>query len=102
MNKVNGRILIRISFDKSNIDEVKKLILYLKYMKLKNELELYFAPIHQTSNQQNNLCSFCNVNAFMDTLVIENLYKELYLYAKENGFYVPEHYFNGPPLLNRR
>lgn len=94
--KFNGRFLFRVSFDKSNSDEVKELLKYLKKLKIQNNYLVYLAPIHNTTSQECSNCSFCSTNIYEDQDIIIQKYKELYLYMKNIGFDLPKFYTNGP------
>lgn len=94
--KFNGRFLIRISFDLSNICEVELLVKYISKLQLTNDIDIYFAPIHQTLNQKSNKCSFCNENIYSSNREMLNAYIHLYKFAKDLGFTIPKYYTNGP------
>jgi uncharacterized protein len=96
IEKFKGRFLIRISFDNNNIQEVEELLEYLSNLKINNIIDIYFAPIHQISEQQYNPCSFCSKNIYNDQIELLAIYKKLYSKAKNYGFSIPEYYSNGP------
>ena len=56
----NITIVIRVSFDLSNSNEIKSLLDYLVEENLHQKIILYFAPIHQTRTQKQSGCSFCS------------------------------------------
>lgn len=102
LNKFNGRFLFRISFDKSNILHVKELLSFIKTLKIKNEYQVYLAPIHQTTVQSEHTCSFCskNTTANIDDLI--ELYADLYKYMDSIGLVVPKYISNGPCMTVSR
>lgn len=83
LEKFNGRFLFRISFDKNNVAHVKELLKYLKNINIKNNFEVYLAPIHQTTDQNSNPCSFCSKNTAEDITELIPLYKDLFSYMKD-------------------
>lgn len=96
LKKFNGRFLIRVSFDRNNMFHVKDLLQYIKNLKLQNECEVYLAPIHQTTTQNSQSCSFCSKNTSTDLLEIISQYIELYRYMASLGLDVPKYISNGP------
>ena len=96
LKKFNGRFLFRFSFDKNNILHVKELLKFLKNLKIDNDYQVYLAPIHQTTSQNEQSCSFCSKNTSenLDELLI--LYKELYKYMHQIGLSIPKYISNGP------
>ncbi len=95
IDKFAGIFLFRVSFDKSNILQVKELIKYLKIMRLKNDYEIYLAPIHQTTAQSKSACSFCSRNTSDDLDALICAYKDLYLYMKGLDLPIPKYISNG-------
>lgn len=93
------KIVIRTSFDESNIDEIKKLLVYLHDIGLNKRVLLYFAPIHQTETQKINGCSFCSQHIYDNCGDIANCFCELYDASYELGFQVPTCYTNGPCMV---
>lgn len=96
LEKFNGRFLFRISFDKNNVAHVKELLKYLKNINIKNNFEVYLAPIHQTTDQNSNPCSFCSKNTAEDITELIPLYKDLFSYMKELDLPIPKYISNGP------
>lgn len=94
--KFNGRFLFRVSFDKNNIPHVKELLNYLKNLNIKNDYQIYLAPIHQTTCQNEQTCSFCSRNTSEDLNELLALYTELYGYMHDIGISVPKFISNGP------
>lgn len=94
--KFNGCFVIRVSFDNDNIEDIKKLLSYLKNLDINNEFLIYLAPIHQTTSQNCNLCSFCTENVYENVNEIINIYKELYYHMYKIGLKIPKIYKNGP------
>ena len=90
---------IRIHFGKDNISDVKDLIKYLNDKNLKDNILLYFAPIHQTMEQINSQCSFCSKHIVSDYDEIADLLIDLYATAKEFGYKIPYYYTNGPCMV---
>lgn len=99
LNKFNGRILFRVSFDENNINDVETTLLYLSKLKLNNEHEIYIAPIHQTKEQVCNKCSYCSRNVNDDSKKMISLYKRLFTYMKSIGLKIPKYYTNGPCMF---
>lgn len=99
IDKFNGGFLFRVSFDKSNKDSIKEVLRYIKGLNIKNKYVVYLAPIHNTTNQECNHCSFCCKNVYKDQEETINTYKELYSYMKEIGLNIPKYYTNGPCML---
>lgn len=96
LGKFGGWLLFRVSFDKSNINNVKELLNYIKNLNIQNEYKVYIAPIHQTSSQCESSCSFCSVNTTEDIEKLLELYIELYNYMHKIGMSVPKYISNGP------
>lgn len=96
LKKFNGRFLIRVSFDRNNVLHVKELLQYIKNLRLNNACEVYLAPIHQTTIQNSQSCSFCSKNTSTDLDEIILQYKELYKYMADMGLDVPKYISNGP------
>lgn len=96
LDKFNGRFLFRISFDKNNVMHVKELLKYIKNIKIKNNYEIYLAPIHQTITQNNSPCSFCSKNTTEDIKELLPLYKDLYSFMKKLNLAIPKYISNGP------
>lgn len=97
--KFNGRFLFRVSFDENNIDNVKELLTYISKFKIDNEYVVYLAPIHQTTEQKNDHCSFCSSNVYEDSQIMIDKYKELYSFMSSLGMKVPKYYTNGPCMI---
>lgn len=96
INKFNGRFLFRVSFDNDNIKYIKELLNYLKNVPIKNNYQIYLAPIHQTTNQSETACSFCSKNTTENIEEIINHYKDLYGYMSKIGLSIPKYITNGP------
>lgn len=94
--KFNGRFLFRVSFDKNNLKNVKELLKYLSKLNIVNEYDVYLAPIHNTTSQECQHCSFCNLNIYNEDDEIIKNYKELYGYMKNLNMEIPKYYTNGP------
>lgn len=93
----NIDLTIRISFDEKNNDDIESLLLMLKDNGFaRKRTYVYFAPIHQTTSQKTNTCSFCSQNALKDYNKIAELYCKLYKSSYKLGFWVPTCYTNGP------
>lgn len=97
--KRNLKIIIRTSFDSSNINDIKELLVYLKNAGLEKRVLLYFAPIHQTETQKVNGCSFCSQHIYDDYKEIANYYCDLYDMSFLLGFEIPTCYTNGPCMI---
>lgn len=95
----NIKIVIRSSFDESNIDGIVDLLQLLKQFNLEKKIYLYFAPIHQTESQRTNSCSFCSQHVYSEYKEIANYYCELYEAANKLGFNIPSCYTNGPCMV---
>lgn len=93
------KIVIRISFDVSNTQEIKNLLNFLAVEKLQNRIYIYFAPIHQTETQKINGCSFCSKNTYSDYNDIAEAYCNLYSIANDLKFKIPSCYTNGPCMV---
>lgn len=96
LKKFNGRFLFRVSFDKNNLLHVKELLNYLKNLNINNEYQVYLAPIHQTSSQSGQSCSFCSKNTTKNIDELLELYIDLYNYMHKIGLPVPKYICNGP------
>lgn len=96
LKKFDGRFLFRVSFDKSNISNVKKLLKYIKQLPIDNNYQVYLAPIHQTTSQSDSACSFCSKNTTEDIDILICLYMDLYRYMKNIGLSIPKYITNGP------
>lgn len=93
------KIVIRSSFDESNVYDIVNLLQLLKKMNLEKNIYLYFAPIHQTESQKTNSCSFCSQHIYSEYKEIANYYCELYKAANKLGFKIPSCYSNGPCMV---
>ena len=95
----NIKIVIRTSFDESNVEEIKRLLVYLCDKGLNKRVLLYFAPIHQTETQKISGCSFCSQHIYDDYDDIANCFCELYDASYKLGFQIPTCYTNGPCMV---
>lgn len=93
------KIVIRSSFDESNVEDIVNLLQLLKEKNLEKKIYLYFAPIHQTESQKTNSCSFCSQHIYSDYGEIASYYSELYAAANNLGFNIPSCYSNGPCMV---
>lgn len=96
----NIDLTIRISFDSSNLHDIKNLIHLLKTEGFARPgVYIYFAPIHQTTVQKNNPCSFCSKNIYQCHGDIADIYCQLYEFSYAEGFWIPTYYTNGPCMM---
>lgn len=93
------KFTIRIHFGKDNLRNVKDLIKYLHDINLKDNILLYFAPIHQTMEQVSSQCSFCSKHIVSDYDEMAESLIDLYSTAKEFGYKIPYYYTNGPCMV---
>lgn len=97
INNVN--IVIRVSFDATNIDKILDLLNFLASENLNKRVTIYFAHVHQTTAQQQNGCSYCSQHVYNDFDVIANAYCKLYGEAFRLKFKIPTCYTNGPCMV---
>jgi len=88
--------VIRISFDATNIQPARELITYLDELGLHENILLYFAPIHQTTNQQESTYLFCSKAVITDNANLLETFSILYAEAQAHGYRIPYCYTDGP------
>ena len=98
VNSTNISIMIRIGFDNSNYRCIPRLLKSLCDNISLDNIEIYFAPIYNTTQQCNNATSFCSVNVLTGQELIE-AYKFLFSEAKKIGITIPLFLSSGPCMF---
>ena len=88
-------IICRISFDRSNIQGIPKLLDLIKEKDATGRIDPYFGCITQTTLQTKNSESFCSQYVLEDE-EIANSYIYLYTEAYKRGFSIPDFFSFGP------
>jgi len=91
-------IVCRISFDRSNVNNIPKLLEQIRQKDKTGKIDPYFGSITQTISQITIPESFCSQYVLEDEEVAENV---LFLYkkAKEKGFSIPDFFTLGPCMV---
>ena len=89
----------RISFNKTNIQSIPKLLDIIKESDKSGNIRPYFAHITQTSSQIAKENSFCSQNIFSDDTELADCYIFLYREAKKRGFEIPTFITLGPCMF---
>ena len=98
VSNVNIPIMLRIGFDKSNYKNIPVLLKYLHSNIDFENIEVYFAPIYNTTQQVNNSHSFCSENVLNGRELAET-YKFLFNEAKTIGITIPLFLSSGPCMF---
>lgn len=99
LQNMNVEIILRIGFDKYNLDSIPDLIIYLKKVLDLNKIEIYFAPIYQTTAQIANKDSFCSNYVLNTNRSLIDAYKFLYKTSYDLGIKVPSYIKIGPCMV---
>jgi len=91
-------LLIRVSLDKTNINEITSLLNEFRIAGLISPT-IYLAPIHQTVEQKDNASSFCSSNIVGSVSELVRLNKAFYSSLKEYGYPLPTYCTNGPCMM---
>ena len=95
----NIEFLCRISFNKSNVQFIPKLLDILKEKDPLHKIIPYFAHTTQTYSQFSEKNSFCSQNVFSDDVELADCYIFLYKEAKKRGFVIPSFLTLGPCMF---
>lgn len=92
-------VTIRVNFDVSNLSSIPLLLEDLAKCPNKENLSVYFAPVHQTSSQWNDPLSFCSMCSIDGSPEIIDSLCRLYSRLHALGFSIPIYYSCGPCML---
>ncbi len=88
-------IMCRISFDRSNIQDIPVLLDLIKEKDFTERIDPYFGCITQTTLQTGNSKSFCSQYVLKDEEIADG-YIYLYTEANKRGFFIPDFFSFGP------